>query len=423
VRLGWTRTLVVGCPDISTRLRVFADFWSKAVAGRLLDIGDLRSMRSVETGANGADREIRVGFTEAHGMADEASRFGPAGVRYSFLRPHRSSAVIRSPIKGYLRHFETTEHDLIEAVLSPVVTAGPWIYSCANFQESTAFSLLECPVPRFARVAYIRHLLARDNCKKVIFWSNAGRRTLESYGGLGSGDSLHRKVTVVYPAVRTVPDTLIRFSDRDVTLLFTGDFFRKGGVNVVDAFERARQRYPSLKLRVCCDERIDFNTQNAALRTEYLNRIRLNPGIELLGRIPRERLVLDVLPTTDIYLLPTYAEAFGVSILEAMAFGIPVVATNGFAIPEMVEDGTSGFLIDISRFDSARLFRGYVVNDIPADFRDHVTDHLFEYLCRLIESVELRKRFGLAGMEIARTKFSFETRNATMRRIYCEALQ
>jgi len=371
-----------------------------------------------------ADHAIRVGLTEAHGMASEASQYGPAGVDYSFLTPLGPSRFVRSPIKGYLRRFEAAEHDLIEAVLSPVVTHSRWIYSCANFQESTAFNVLGCPVPRSLRVAYIKHLLSQDNCRKVMFWSEAGRRTLQSYGGIDPGDRLLEKVAVVYPAIRAVPDNLVRFTkDGTASLLFSGDFFRKGGVNVVDAFERAQRRYPSITLRLCCDEGIDFNTGNAALRAEYLDKIRRNKGIELLGRIPRERLILDILPGTDIYLLPTYAEAFGVAILEAMAFGIPVVATNEFAIPEMIEDGKTGLLVDTSRFDCARLFRGYVVDDIPRDFRDHVTNRLFEHLSRLIESVELRRTLGVAGMQVARTKFSFETRNARMREIYREALQ
>jgi hypothetical protein len=43
-------------------------------------------------------------------------------------------------------------------------------------------------------------------------------------------------------------------------------------------------------------------------------------------------------------------------------------------------------------------------------------------MCRLIESLELRKSIGLAGLDVARTKFSFDRRNATMRDIYREAV-
>ena len=365
---------------------------------------------------------IRVGFTEKHGMSAELSQHPPPGVQYSFLQPLRPSAFLQSPIKGYMGHYETGEEDLIEAVLSPVRTRSSWVYSCENFVAAAAFNLLGCPVPRSLRVAYIKHLLMKDNCKKVMFWSLAGQRTLQSYGGIDD-ERLLNKVTVVYPAIRTVPDNLIRLGHHDVSLLFSGDFFRKGGVNVVDAFERAQTLFPSLTLTVCCDETIDFNTPNAALRSEYLDKLKRNRRIIMRGRVTRHEFVENILPTTDIYLLPAYVEAFGFAILEAMAFGVPVISTNYFAIPEMIEHGISGFLIDTSGFDCDRMFRGYVVDDIPAGFRSHVTETLFGYLRQLIESAELRQTFGMAGLALVRKKFSFETRNRMMLDIYREAVQ
>jgi glycosyltransferase involved in cell wall biosynthesis len=368
---------------------------------------------------------IRVGFTEGHGMAVEQSSFPPAGVQYSFVRPRPCSPVrlIRSPIKGFMRRYESDRHDLIEAIMTPAATDNRWILSCANFQEATAFNFAGCPIPRSMRVVYIGRMLLRDNCKKIVFWSEAGRRTLQTYAGV-EDKGLLGKATVVYPAIRKAADAQIQFPNRnDVNILFSGDFFRKGGVNVVDAFERARRTHPSITLTLCCDEKIDFNTPNARLRAEYLDRIRRADGIAMLGRVPRDRLVADILPKADVYLLPTYAEAFGMSILEAMAFGIPVIATNYFAIPEMLEHEVSGLLIDIRQFDCDRMFRGYVVGEIPSGFREYVTDRLFRHLCRLIESVDERKRIGMAALDVARTRFSFETRNRKMLEIYREALR
>jgi glycosyltransferase involved in cell wall biosynthesis len=153
-----------------------------------------------------------------------------------------------------------------------------------------------------------------------------------------------------------------------------------------------------------------------------LAKIAANPGIQSLGRINRDELIQRVLPATDVYLLPTYAETFGMSVLEAMAAGIPVVATDIFAIPEMLEHGVSGLLIETSRWDCGSLFRGYVVNQIPADFRAHMTETLTHHLRQLVESPELRHRLGMNALAVARSKFSFETRNAKMLRIYQDAI-
>ncbi|MFT4803964.1 MAG: glycosyltransferase involved in cell wall biosynthesis [Psychroserpens sp.] len=40
-----------------------------------------------------------------------------------------------------------------------------------------------------------------------------------------------------------------------------------------------------------------------------------------------------VLPETDVFVSPTYEEAFGFALLEASAYGIPVISTNHYAIP------------------------------------------------------------------------------------------
>lgn len=47
----------------------------------------------------------------------------------------------------------------------------------------------------------------------------------------------------------------------------------------------------------------------------------------------------------DVAVLPSYREAQGLTILEAMALSRPVVASNVGGIPEMVEDGVTGLLV------------------------------------------------------------------------------
>jgi L-malate glycosyltransferase len=57
--------------------------------------------------------------------------------------------------------------------------------------------------------------------------------------------------------------------------------------------------------------------------------------------------VAELLSCSDLFLLPSENEAFGLVALEAMACGVPVIATRIGGIPEVVEHGVSGFLADV----------------------------------------------------------------------------
>jgi L-malate glycosyltransferase len=54
-----------------------------------------------------------------------------------------------------------------------------------------------------------------------------------------------------------------------------------------------------------------------------------------------------ILEISDLFLLPSETESFGLAALEAMAEGVPVVSSNTGGIPEVNEQGFSGFLSDV----------------------------------------------------------------------------
>jgi len=61
---------------------------------------------------------------------------------------------------------------------------------------------------------------------------------------------------------------------------------------------------------------------------------------------------LEVLQNSDVFLLPSETESFGLAALEALSCGIPVVASRVGGMPEVVVDGETGFLHDVGDVSS-----------------------------------------------------------------------
>ena len=55
--------------------------------------------------------------------------------------------------------------------------------------------------------------------------------------------------------------------------------------------------------------------------------------------------VMNILPSTDLFVLASEWEGFGLAILEAMSFSLPIIATKVGGIPEVVLDGETGWLV------------------------------------------------------------------------------
>ncbi|MEK6320322.1 MAG: glycosyltransferase [Acidobacteriota bacterium] len=105
----------------------------------------------------------------------------------------------------------------------------------------------------------------------------------------------------------------------------------------------------------------------------------------------------DLIAASDLLILPSVAEAFGLVLAEALYLGTPVVATRVGGIPEIISDGVDGILVP------------------PAD-----SSALADAIMELLSDGERRQRMSGAGREKVLAKFGFEDMVRSYEMLYAD---
>ncbi|MFT7035241.1 MAG: N-acetyl-alpha-D-glucosaminyl L-malate synthase BshA [Cyclobacteriaceae bacterium] len=112
-------------------------------------------------------------------------------------------------------------------------------------------------------------------------------------------------------------------------------------VDVIEIFDRIQKEIPAKLLMV-----------GEGPEKEMAEELCASKGIEdkvlFLGNSNE---IDKILCFSDLFLLPSEKESFGLAALEAMACGVPVISSNTGGLPEVNVQGVSGFLSDVGNVD------------------------------------------------------------------------
>ncbi|MDC0099510.1 MAG: N-acetyl-alpha-D-glucosaminyl L-malate synthase BshA [Crocinitomicaceae bacterium] len=123
--------------------------------------------------------------------------------------------------------------------------------------------------------------------------------------------------------------------------------------DVLKMFDKVNQKIPS-KLLMVGDGPERFGLEELCAQLGLCDRV------VFIGKVRETQEVLEI---SDLFVLPSETESFGLAALEAMAMGVPVISSNTGGIPEVNINGETGFMSEVGDVEDMAKNAIYILED------------------------------------------------------------
>lgn len=107
--------------------------------------------------------------------------------------------------------------------------------------------------------------------------------------------------------------------------------------DVIKVFHKVTEKIPSKLLLV-------GDGPERPMAEELARELKICDDVRFVGK---QNDMEEIFAVTDLFLLPSEYESFGLAALEAMAAGAAVVSSNAGGLPEVIEQGVCGYMADV----------------------------------------------------------------------------
>ncbi len=273
-----------------------------------------------------------------------------------------------------------------------------YAFSAASWQKIPIMTTEHDPF----KLPFIKDLFKKGNLEKVskiVAVSENNRQLL-----MKLYPQQKDKMTVIHNGLDTIwwQSQLLRFTDLDRRKIKEELFLarentliiisiaelheRKGLKYLIEAIPVVAAKFPNIKLVI-----VGEGPERKELE-KLIKKLKIENHATLTGR---QKEIPKLLKSSDIFVLPSRREAFGLVVLEAMITGLPVIASNTGGITEIIENGKTGILVE------------------PED-----STKIAAALIDLIAHPEKREKLAIAGHHLVHEKFTAKKMAGEYEKIY-----
>lgn len=168
----------------------------------------------------------------------------------------------------------------------------------------------------------------------------------------------------------------------------------KGFDTLIPAFKAVVKKHPEAILVIAGGDDKGYKKNVQLLITNY----QLQDGVIFTGMLTGADKIA-AYQDSDVFVLPSYSESFGMSIVEAMAAGLPVVVSKGVGISAYIKQVKAGIVVEKNEVE------------------------LSGAILKILNNSDLAKKMGEAGRELIKNEFSSEKIAEKFLKEYNEILQ
>ena len=199
--------------------------------------------------------------------------------------------------------------------------------------------------------------------------------------------TLKKQITTIYNGIDVKQFQPLSVPEHPKSFVYFGTIIRKKGVfELVQAFEKVLSEEPQATLTLIGRDSLDIRT--GAHTVSLLNKsihTATQTAITHKSHMPYEEVKKEIAAAT-VVVLPSHAEAFPMSWLEAMAMEKAMVTSNIGWANELMQDAKTGRMVDPTNIEA-----------------------LAGAMMELLDSKELRKRYGKNARQRIITSFASES--------------